>query len=92
MTSDIDCLFMCLLRMSVFSEISSLVKSLLKSFVHFIVGVFVVLLISFRASMVAQKVKNAPAIWESCVWSLCWEDPLEEGMATHSSILAWLPW
>ena len=34
-------------------------------------------------------VKNLPAIWETWVKSLGWEDPLEEGMATHSSILAW---
>ena len=33
-------------------------------------------------------VKNPPAVWETRVWSLDWEDPLEEGMATHSSILA----
>ena len=37
----------------------------------------------------AQMVKNLPAMWETWVWSLSWEDPLEEGMATHSSILAW---
>ena len=41
------------------------------------------------ASLVAQLVKNPPAMWETWVQSLCWEDPLEEGMATHSSILAW---
>ena len=41
------------------------------------------------ASLVAQMVKNPPAIWETWVWSLGWEDPLEKGMATHSSILAW---
>ena len=34
-------------------------------------------------------VKNPPAKWETCVQSLGWEDPLEEGMATHSSIPAW---
>ena len=34
-------------------------------------------------------VKNLPAMWEIWVQSLVWEDPLEEGMATHSSILAW---
>ena len=34
-------------------------------------------------------VKNPPAIWETWVRSLGWEDPLEEGIATHSSILAW---
>ena len=42
-----------------------------------------------RASLVAQLVKNAPAIWETWVWPLGWEDPPEKGMATHSSILAW---
>ena len=36
-----------------------------------------------------QLVKNLPAIWETRVLSLGWEDPLEVGMATHSSILAW---
>ena len=41
------------------------------------------------ASLVAQIVKNLPSMWETWVRSLGWEDPLEEGMATHSSILAW---
>ena len=41
------------------------------------------------AFLVSQTVKNLPAMWETCVQSLGWEDPLEEGMATHSSILAW---
>ena len=41
------------------------------------------------ASLVAHKVKNLPAVWKTRVWSLGWEDPLEEGMTTHSSILAW---
>ena len=41
------------------------------------------------ASLVAQTVKNPPAMLETWVLSLSWEDPLEEGMATHSSILAW---
>ena len=39
------------------------------------------------ASLVAQLVKNLPAMWETCVGSLGGEDPLEEGMATHSSTL-----
>ena len=39
--------------------------------------------------LVAQLVKNPPAMWETWVWSLSWEDLPEEGMATHSSILAW---
>ena len=41
------------------------------------------------ASLVAQMVKNLPAMWETWVWSLGWEDLLEEGMATDSNILAW---
>ena len=41
------------------------------------------------ASLVAQTVKNLPAMQGTQVQSLGWEDPLENGMATHSSILAW---
>ena len=41
------------------------------------------------ASLVAQMVKNPPAMQETWVRSLDWEDPLVEGMATHFSILAW---
>ena len=41
------------------------------------------------ASLVALMVKNLPAMQETCVQSLGQEDPLEKGMATHSSILAW---
>ena len=37
----------------------------------------------------AQRVKNLPAMWEASVQSLGWEDPLEKGMVTYSSILAW---
>ena len=45
------------------------------------------------AALVAEMGKNPPAVRETCVRSLGWEDPLEEGMATHSSILAWrIPW
>ena len=41
----------------------------------------------------AQLVKNLPAVRETWVQSLGWEDPLQKGMATHSSILAWtIPW
>ena len=40
-------------------------------------------------SLMAQMVKNLPAMWETWVPSLGREDPLEEGMATHSSLLAW---
>ena len=45
------------------------------------------------ASLVAQLVKNLPAMWETWVQSLGWEDPLEKGKFTHSSVLAWrIPW
>ena len=42
-----------------------------------------------RASLMAQMVKNLPAIQETQIWFLGWEDPLKKGMATHSSILVW---
>ena len=46
-----------------------------------------------RASLVAQMVKNPPAMQETWVQSLGREDPLKKGMATHSSVLAWkIPW
>ena len=45
------------------------------------------------ASLVAQRLKRLPAMQETWVRSLGWEDPLEKEMATHSSILAWrIPW
>ena len=45
------------------------------------------------ASLVVQMIKNPPARRETWVPSLGWEDPLEEGMGTHSSILSWrIPW
>ena len=45
------------------------------------------------ASFMAQLIKNLPAMWETWVRSLGWEDPTEKGKATHSSILAWkIPW
>ena len=44
---------------------------------------------SVLASLVAQMVKNSPAMQETWVQSLSWEDSLEEDMATHSSILVW---
>ena len=45
------------------------------------------------ASLVAQLVKNLPAMWETWVQPLGWEDPLEKGKATNFSILAWrIPW
>ena len=48
---------------------------------------------TYGASLVAQVVKSLPVVWETWVQPLGWEDPLEKGMATHSSILAWnIPW
>ena len=45
------------------------------------------------APLVAQLVKNLPAVWQTWVHPLGWEEHLEKGMATHSSILAWrIPW
>ena len=45
------------------------------------------------ASLVAQRLKCLPAMWETWAQSLGWKDPLEQEMATHSSILAWrIPW
>ena len=45
------------------------------------------------ASLIAQLVKNLPAMQETLVRLLGWEDPLEKGKATHSSVLAWrIPW
>ena len=41
------------------------------------------------SKLVAQMVKNWAAMLETLVWSLGWKDPLEEGMTTHSSVLAW---
>ena len=47
----------------------------------------------FRASLVAQRLKRLPAMRETWVRFLGWEDPLEKEMATHYSILAWgIPW
>ena len=45
--------------------------------------------VTVGASLVAQMVKNLPAMWETQVQFLGWEDPLEKGMATQSSMLAW---
>ena len=47
----------------------------------------------YRAFLVAQMIKNPPAMQEIWIWSQGWEDPLDKEMATHSSILAWrIPW
>ena len=56
--------------------------------IAFIQHVFIIFLHFKWVSLVAQMVKNLPAMRETWVRSLGWKDPLEEGMATHSSILA----
>ena len=54
---------------------------------------FYLILLPTTASFVAQQVKNLPAMWETWVWPLGWEDTLEKRKATHSSSLAWkIPW
>ena len=54
---------------------------------------FIISILMFGASLVAQMVKHLPAVRETWVQSLGWEDPLEKEMATHSSTLAWkIPW
>ena len=51
------------------------------------------MLINIRPSLVAQLVKNPPAMHKTQIQSLDWENPLEKGMAAHSSILTWrIPW
>ena len=50
-------------------------------------------MVYYMTSVVAQMLKCLPAMWETSVQSLGWEEPLEEGMTTYSSILAWrIPW
>ena len=57
------------------------------------VGKVMSLLFNMLSSLVAQRLKGLPAMQETWVQSLGWEDPLEKEMATHSSILAWrIPW
>ena len=64
------------------SDSSKITQSL-----HGRVGIWV------QASLMAQAVKHLPAMQETWVWSLGWEDPLDEEMATHSNTLAWkIPW
>ena len=66
--------------------------------VFLILSCYILVVIYYRtiergASLVAQTVKNLPAMWGTWVQSLGWEDALEDSMATHSSIRAWrIPW
>ena len=61
------------------------------------IHLYIILVVTLKdmpsASPVGQMVKNLPVMLEVWVWPLAWEDPLEKGTATHSSILAWeIPW
>ena len=68
----------------------NLLVTLYSLFHHSVLFVFVFNCISvFWTSLVAQRLKHLPAMRETWVRSLGWEDPLEEGVATHSSILTW---
>ena len=62
-----------------------IMHSLQENFSHPASCLFILLMVSY----VAQTVKSPPLMWETWIWSLCWEDTQEEGMATHPSILAW---
>ena len=57
--------------------------------IHSEIGFCSLVPLGLGASLVAQRLKRLPAMWETCVRSLGREDPLEKEMATHSSILAW---
>ena len=78
-----------------FNNMPNILKTVLCFFKEdfWIISVFIDLfthtLLQLRASLVAQMVKNLPAMWEAQVWSLGREDVLEKGKATHASILAW---
>ena len=57
-------------------------------YIYVCVYIYIYIYIYIHTSLVAQTVKNLPAKQETWVQSLGWEDPLEKGMATHSTILA----
>ena len=90
------CIFLCLWKKWV-PHLPTLPSwSLFKSFyfLHFCsLILFMKIINGVWASLVAQLIKNQPTMWETWVRSLGWEDPLEKGRVTHSSILAWrIPW
>ena len=65
----------------------------LKNIYLSIIYIFIYIFIYILGFPMAQLVKNLPAMGETWVRSLGWEDPLEKGKVTHSSILAWrIPW
>ena len=61
--------------------------------IFFFKSIFLRVVLATRASLMVQLLKNQPAMWETWVQFLGWEDPLEKEMASHSSVLAWrIPW
>ena len=70
-------------------EIMTVSKEMKKNFSTLKYSRTALVLKQVHASLVAQMIKNPPAIWETWVRSLGWEDPLEKGTVTHSSTLAW---
>ena len=54
-----------------------------------VISNYIIYLLKDLASLVAQSVKNPPAMQETGIWSLCWEDPLEKEISTYLSILTW---
>ena len=64
------------------------------AWMHFVrFNLICLLIFSVVVSLMAQLVKNPPAMWETWILSLGWKDPLEKGMTTHSNILSWrIPW
>ena len=72
-----------------FSELKNIVSKLLWC-MHLLNFCFIIYIHLLKwASLLAQTVKHLPVMWKTRVQSLGWEDPVETGMATHSSILAW---
>ena len=70
-----------------------MVKMVNLMFLHIYINIHGIFYHNFRASLVAQMAKNLFPVQETQIGSLGREDPLQKGMATHSSILAWrIPW
>ena len=78
--------YLCLLL--IVRSLKSYLTSLCLDFLKYKVKLMRIIIVTTWVSLVAQLVKNLPAMWETWVQSLGWEDPLEKGKATHCSILA----
>ena len=91
----IDTVFACSFTMVILKKYQLICLSLCRQIVMDFLGSTLSALLNVlpQTSLVAQTVKRMPAMWETWVRSLGWEDPLEKEMATHSSTLAWkIPW